>query len=155
MAFIVVIMTQNTHLIIAKAVDQFVGKCCLAASGLAPAIPIKIVFILPLRLLFPNDGKCCARSKAACSGIDHRLGFLCRVNSAGCLHTHIITHGFSHQCDIFRLCPPVENPVEVFTKSAPASFANSHAFTFSSSVRRQVSMMTFKTISLPQTSFKV
>ena len=33
MAFIVVIMTQNTHLIIAKAVDQFVGKCCLAASG--------------------------------------------------------------------------------------------------------------------------
>ncbi len=47
MAFIVVIMTQNTHLIIAKAVDQFVGKCCLAASG-ASCNSIKIVFILPL-----------------------------------------------------------------------------------------------------------
>ncbi len=32
--------------------------------------------------------------------------------------------------------PPVENPVEVFTKSAPASFASSHAFTFSSSVKK-------------------
>ena len=37
---------------------------------------------------------------------------------------------------------------EFARESAPASFASSHAFTFSSSVKRQVSMMTFRTMSL-------
>lgn len=40
------------------------------------------------------------------------------------------------------VAPPVENPVEVFTNAAPAAFAARQAFTFSSSVSRQVSMMT-------------
>ena len=49
-------------------------------------------------------------------------------------------------CDV---APPVENPVEVFTKSAPASFDNSQAITFSSSVNKQVSIITFtKALSL-------
>ena len=39
--------------------------------------------------------------------------------------------------------PPVPKPVEVFTKSAPASCDNRHAKTFSSSVRRHVSIITF------------
>ena len=46
------------------------------------------------------------------------------------------------------VAPPVENPVEVLTKSAPALLAISHAFTFSASVRRHVSSMTL-TIVLP------
>ena len=41
------------------------------------------------------------------------------------------------------VAPPVENPVEVLTKSAPASLDNSQAITFSSSVKRQVSIITF------------
>ena len=46
------------------------------------------------------------------------------------------------------VAPPVDNPVEVFTKSAPAFTDNSHARTFSSSVRRQVSIITFTTAPL-------
>ena len=41
------------------------------------------------------------------------------------------------------VAPPVEKPVEVFTKSAPAFLAHRQAFTFCSSFKRQVSMMTF------------
>ena len=41
------------------------------------------------------------------------------------------------------VAPPVENPVDVLTKSAPAFLANSQALTFSSSVKRQVSIITF------------
>ena len=44
------------------------------------------------------------------------------------------------------IAPPVENPVDVFTKSAPASFANWQASTFSSSVNRQVSIITFTSL---------
>ncbi|MPM38728.1 hypothetical protein SDC9_85358 [bioreactor metagenome] len=40
------------------------------------------------------------------------------------------------------VAPPVENPVEVFTNAAPAAFAARQALTFSSSLSRQVSMMT-------------
>jgi len=40
------------------------------------------------------------------------------------------------------VAPPVEKPVEVLTKAAPASSDNSQPFTFSSSVKRQVSIMT-------------
>ncbi|GAT38310.1 deoxyribose-phosphate aldolase [Listeria monocytogenes] len=41
------------------------------------------------------------------------------------------------------VAPPVENPVDVLTKSVPAFTAISHARTFSSSVNRQVSIITF------------
>jgi hypothetical protein len=40
------------------------------------------------------------------------------------------------------VAPPDENPVDVLTKSAPAASANSHALTFSSSVNKQVSIIT-------------
>ena len=40
------------------------------------------------------------------------------------------------------MAPPVEKPVLVLTKSAPASLDNKHALTFSSSVNKQVSMIT-------------
>jgi tetratricopeptide (TPR) repeat protein len=42
------------------------------------------------------------------------------------------------------VAPPLENPVEVFTKSAPAFFAARHARTFSSSVNRAVSIITLQ-----------
>ena len=41
------------------------------------------------------------------------------------------------------VAPPVEKPVEVFTKSAPAFWESSQALIFSSSVNKQVSMITF------------
>ena len=40
------------------------------------------------------------------------------------------------------VAPPLENPVEVFTKSAPARFASMHALIFSSSVNNPVSRIT-------------
>ena len=40
------------------------------------------------------------------------------------------------------VAPPVENPVDVLTKSEPASFDNLQAIIFSSSVKRQVSIIT-------------
>ncbi len=40
------------------------------------------------------------------------------------------------------VAPPFENPVDVFTKSAPAAFASVQAVTFSSSVSSAASMMT-------------
>ena len=43
------------------------------------------------------------------------------------------------------VAPPVEKPVEVLIKSAPAWVTIRHISTFSSRVRRQVSMMTFST----------
>jgi hypothetical protein len=43
------------------------------------------------------------------------------------------------------VAPPGPKPVEVFTKSAPAAFAITHALTFSSSVRSAASMITFET----------
>ena len=43
------------------------------------------------------------------------------------------------------VAPPVEKPVDVFTNFAPATSAARQAEIFSSSVRRQVSMMTFTT----------
>ena len=42
------------------------------------------------------------------------------------------------------VAPPVEKPVDVLTKSAPASTDNLQALTFSSSVNKQVSIITFK-----------
>ena len=50
------------------------------------------------------------------------------------------------------VAPPVEKPVLVFTKSAPASLEAIHALTYSSSVNKHVSIMTFKTLE-PATSF--
>ena len=44
------------------------------------------------------------------------------------------------------VAPPVENPVEVLTKSALASLDSLQALTFSSSVNKQVSIITFNTI---------
>ena len=41
------------------------------------------------------------------------------------------------------VAPPLLKPVEVFTKSAPARFDASHARTFSASVSRHVSRITF------------
>ena len=46
------------------------------------------------------------------------------------------------------VAPPVEKPVDVLTKSAPASTESSHAFLFSWSVNKEVSMITL-TIALP------
>src|SRR5690625_6177908 len=50
-------------------------------------------------------------------------------------------------CRINRMsstvAPPPENPVDVLTKSAFASFANLQARTFSSSVNKAVSIITF------------
>jgi hypothetical protein len=43
---------------------------------------------------------------------------------------------------------PPKKPVEVLTKSAPASFASLHAIIFSSRVKRAVSIMTLTIISL-------
>ena len=43
------------------------------------------------------------------------------------------------------VAPPVENPVEVLTKSALASFASLQARTISSSLSKQHSRITFKT----------
>ena len=44
------------------------------------------------------------------------------------------------------VAPPVEKPVDVLTKSAPASLASKHALTFSSSLNKQVSIITFKVL---------
>ena len=52
-----------------------------------------------------------------------------------------------------KVAPPLEKPVEVLMKSAPASVTSLHMVTFSSSVSRQVSMMTFNT-SAPQAAFR-
>ena len=41
------------------------------------------------------------------------------------------------------VAPPVEKPVDVFTKSAPAAKAQAHALRISSSVSRQISKITF------------
>ena len=43
-----------------------------------------------------------------------------------------------------KVAPAVENPVEVLMYSAPARVTISHIFIFSSSVSRQVSIMTFR-----------
>ncbi|CAG5144500.1 Uncharacterised protein [Streptococcus pneumoniae] len=45
------------------------------------------------------------------------------------------------------VAPPVEKPVDVLTKSAPAFWANWQTTTFSWSVRRQASIMTFTNLS--------
>ena len=47
------------------------------------------------------------------------------------------------------VAPPGPKPVEVFTNSAPPAFETTHAFTFSSSVSRAASMITF-TIAPPR-----
>ena len=47
----------------------------------------------------------------------------------------------------WKVAPAVEKPVLVLIKSAPASTTMSHIFSFSSSVSRQVSMMTLSTLS--------
>ena len=47
-----------------------------------------------------------------------------------------------------KVAPPVENPVEVLINSAPAFVTISHIFIFSSSVSRQVSMITFRILPL-------
>src|SRR5690554_738377 len=47
-----------------------------------------------------------------------------------------------------RVAPPVEKPVEVLTKRAPAFLAARQAIIFSSSVRRQVSIITLRIASL-------
>ena len=70
------------------------------------------------------------------------------ADSSGSFHTHFRSHDPAHQPDIIDCRAAVENPVDVFTKSAPASFAARQAFFFSSSVRRQVSRITF-TSALP------
>jgi hypothetical protein len=41
------------------------------------------------------------------------------------------------------VAPPEAKPVDVFTKAAPAAFESAHAITFSSSVRLDVSRITF------------
>src|SRR5690606_15226782 len=51
-----------------------------------------------------------------------------------------------------NVAPPCEKPVDVLMKSAPASVTTSHMRTFSSSVSRHVSMMTF-TQRLQQAAF--
>ena len=47
-----------------------------------------------------------------------------------------------------KVAPAVENPVEVLMNSAPALVTISHILIFSSSVRRHVSMITFKVFPL-------
>ena len=44
------------------------------------------------------------------------------------------------------VAPPVENPVDVLTKSAPACLARFHTRIFSSTVNKQVSRITFNTL---------
>ena len=46
------------------------------------------------------------------------------------------------------VAPPPAKPVDVLTKSAPADLLNSDALTFSSSVNKQVSIITFTVLPL-------
>ena len=82
-----------------------------------------------------DDSQCCACSETACAGIYHSLCLVCVVDSAGSFYAHIRAYGLSHQGNISRFCTAGRKSGGGFTKSAPASFASSHAFTFSSSVK--------------------
>ena len=75
-------------------------------------------------------------------------GVLQRAHAAGGLDAQVRAHGGRIRATSAAVAPPPLKPVEVLTKSAPASTAASQARTFSASLSRDVSMMTFRSESV-------
>ena len=83
-----------------------------------------------------------AGSDAVGAGVEHGGGVGERANAAGGFDAGAVPATPRRMVMSSTVAPPVEKPVLVLRKSAPAERASSEARSFSSKVRRQVSRMT-------------